>query len=352
LTNAWTTPLLLFFDPGFTAKVNHQVNLEEDPKYKFMTQAEANQLFEGPPFDFSAKYSSYIKTMWMTALFAPLIPVVIPISLGGLLLRYCLDKFHLVRRNSAPPMMGKQLALSMLKYLEWTPFWFGLGSLALNIYAREYYNEMSFGIGICLGILFISLLQFFLPTSKISKKLRKNQKKKTKTVTYTEAQLAFSTDYDRSYPLTQNKAEEARLEEYIKSVTDYKKKTQLEIMLSNLRTQRQNKKPLDSNISEYVIQNTCLEDAYRGQIYGIHAGKREDHFYVNNDEAAPFGINVPFSQQAGVGNLGFSTSSTDSYEKILSSNALFPGMESGSIQVTSQQPQGIFGQPGKDGYVL
>jgi len=354
LTNAITTPLLMFFDPGFTAKALHQTNLEEDPKYKFMTQSEANQLFEGPPFDFSSKYSAYIKTMWMTALFAPLIPVVIPISLCGLIARYCLDKFHLIRRNSAPMMMGKRFALSMLKYLELTPFWFGLGSLLLNIYAREVYDEISFGIVISLGTMLISLVHLFLPTSKISKKLRKVQKKKTKTVTYTEAQLAFSIDYDRAYPLTQAQAEEARLEAHIKTVIDFRKKTQLEIMLENLRTQRQNRKPLESNISDYVIQNTRLEDAYKGECYGCHAGKREDHFYVNNDEASSLGINVPVVQQIGM-DYQFESDSlviVESQHKIKStSKSLFPdldnsnGKSSGNekIHFTSQQPQGFFG---------
>jgi len=377
LTNAITTPLLLFFDPTFTARAYHQSNLENDPKYSCMTQAEANELFEYPPFDASAKYSAYIKTMWMTALFAPLIPVVIAISLVGLTLRYWLDKFLLIRRNSAPKMMGKKLSMRMLKYLELTPFWFGLGSLLINVYSREYYHELSFGIVICLVVMLVSLVHLFVPTNKIGKKLRKAQKRKSKTVSYSEAQLAFSTDYDRSYPLTQAKAEETRLEEYIKTVTDPKTISQLQTMLENLRVMRQNRKPLDSSLANYVVQNADLQDAYKGNIYGCHAGRKEDHFYQNN--AAPvFEINVQHFQgeEGGEGQnesfvmpqsrvrIAHKENKKESREESSSSKTLFPDMNTGGrypqfenqgIIITSQQPQGFIyhgPQNGNDGHVV
>lgn len=52
------------------------------------TQIEANKLYELPKPDFTDLYSYVIKTLWLTAFYAPLVPVVIPISVVGLTLHY------------------------------------------------------------------------------------------------------------------------------------------------------------------------------------------------------------------------------------------------------------------------
>ncbi len=54
------------------------------------TQLEANQLFELPKPDFTEKYSCVVKTLWLTAFYAPFVPVVVPISAIGLTIKYFL----------------------------------------------------------------------------------------------------------------------------------------------------------------------------------------------------------------------------------------------------------------------
>ena len=52
------------------------------------TQLEANKLSEQPNPNIPYKYSYVIKTLWLTAFYAPLVPVVVPISIIGLFINY------------------------------------------------------------------------------------------------------------------------------------------------------------------------------------------------------------------------------------------------------------------------
>lgn len=52
------------------------------------TQAEANKLFEMGEVDFPVKYSYVIRTLWLTCFYAPFVPIVVPIAIGGLIFFY------------------------------------------------------------------------------------------------------------------------------------------------------------------------------------------------------------------------------------------------------------------------
>lgn len=54
------------------------------------SQMEANEAFEGPEAEFPYKYAYVFKTLWLSAFFAPLSPVVVPISIAGLIVNYYL----------------------------------------------------------------------------------------------------------------------------------------------------------------------------------------------------------------------------------------------------------------------
>lgn len=64
--------------------------------YRFMarlgcckyTQAEANKLYELGEIDFPVKYAYVIRTLWLTCFYGPFVPVVVPISILGLIFFY------------------------------------------------------------------------------------------------------------------------------------------------------------------------------------------------------------------------------------------------------------------------
>lgn len=52
------------------------------------SQLEANKVFQGPEAEISYKYGYIFKTIWLTAFYAPLVPIVVPVSVVGLILNY------------------------------------------------------------------------------------------------------------------------------------------------------------------------------------------------------------------------------------------------------------------------
>lgn len=52
------------------------------------TQAEANKLYELGEIDFPVKYAYVIRTVWLTCFYGPFVPVIVPISIFGLIFFY------------------------------------------------------------------------------------------------------------------------------------------------------------------------------------------------------------------------------------------------------------------------
>jgi hypothetical protein len=63
--------------------------LLKNNKLKY-TQYEANLLYEGPKAEISSKYAYIFKTIWLSAFYAPFVPIVVPISTIGLIINYFL----------------------------------------------------------------------------------------------------------------------------------------------------------------------------------------------------------------------------------------------------------------------
>jgi len=277
-SNAISTPLTLFFDPFFTLRAFRQASLEADNTAYLMTQHEVNSLFEYPQFDVSSKYAGNIKTMWMTAFFAPLLPVCIPMSLGGLFLKEIVDKFIFLKRNSAPPMTGKKLAKAMIAYFEMTPFWFGLGSFLINkFYDPDPINSIyNWGAILSLLAMMGSVIRFILPTRLVHETINIKKKDLAKTKPYHDAQFLFDTDYDRANPVTKAKAEEAHLIDCIKVTDDEEAKRDLQEALDELQKIKSNKEYLGSTLADYVNEQSGLENAfsYQGYLYGGNQAKK------------------------------------------------------------------------------
>ena len=52
------------------------------------SQLDANKLWQGPEAEIPYKYAYIFKTIWLTAFYAPLAPIVVPVGIVGLILNY------------------------------------------------------------------------------------------------------------------------------------------------------------------------------------------------------------------------------------------------------------------------
>jgi hypothetical protein len=67
------------------------------------------------------KYASIMKTMMMTMFYAPLVPVIIPISMLAIFIMYWNEKYRLLRRHKRPEQMGNNLISHMIDFLTLLP---------------------------------------------------------------------------------------------------------------------------------------------------------------------------------------------------------------------------------------
>jgi len=59
--------------------------------------------------------------MWVTAFYAPLIPLGIPISLAALIIYYWVEKYLIIKRHKRPPIISPSLNKEMTDLLEIVP---------------------------------------------------------------------------------------------------------------------------------------------------------------------------------------------------------------------------------------
>lgn len=291
LSNAIASPLSLLFRPSYLLKLYKRYKLTQNPKHRMLIQAEANALFEGPEFDISASYASVIKTMWLTALYAPLIPLCIPISIGGLLLKYWVDKYIFLRRCTSPQLMGRNLAKMMVKYLQLAPCALAIGSLIINICATATGEQAYSSIVVSIVGVFVSVVHVLTPVRVVYKKVAKpTSRDLSMALSYDMVKYRFPTDYERSNPVSQASAEEEHLAGYISTLGDGALKRDLQGSLANMKHYHSSYRGLTRNLQNYVMQNGDLREVYQSYAYGGHAlpkRAKQTHVHVNIRDREP-----------------------------------------------------------------
>ena len=87
-----------------------------------------NVAFEYPEYSISDKYSDIINTMWVTFLYAPLIPIVLPFSLVYIILTYYIEKYTIMRRSTVKDVLSRNISVEMTEYLEFIIIFYSIGN--------------------------------------------------------------------------------------------------------------------------------------------------------------------------------------------------------------------------------
>jgi hypothetical protein len=70
--------------------------------------------FEGNPFEISNKYAFLIKSMWVTGFYAPLLPILLLIAIGGLAFMYWVDRLLFKIRFNRPKLISADINNAMI----------------------------------------------------------------------------------------------------------------------------------------------------------------------------------------------------------------------------------------------
>ena len=201
-------PVFSIMNPWYFMRLCKRRSIKKQGKLCTLTQKQANLWFEGPAIDMAQCYSVVLKSLWLTAFYAPVLPIGLPISLVGLFLTYWTDKYLLLNRYVKPLELGKTLSQSMAEFLELTPFFFALGNLVFRyLIIKDAHNEtMNFYLPSILG-LGISFLYFVLPAEMFTcgTSTEKDSEYRYQK-TYSEMRIFFNNDYAISNPIYHNEA--------------------------------------------------------------------------------------------------------------------------------------------------
>lgn len=82
------------------------------------TQLELNEMMEEPAYDISVRYPIIINSIFVTAFYAPLIPLALVYGCLGLAALYWAEKYKILRHRSIKNDVGSQLSFDMTELLE------------------------------------------------------------------------------------------------------------------------------------------------------------------------------------------------------------------------------------------
>jgi len=299
ISNATLSPLYNLMDPFHYIKLYKRKKAIELGEGNPITQQKAHELFEEVEMDLSYQNSFLVKTVLVTAFFAPAVPFALVLSICGLILNYWVDKYLLLRRNSLPISLGHELNNYMLSMLEWTGFIFAVGNL-LFMLTLEDENQSSIFSRISktlvLLIIFLSLFHTFFPMDFLSNKLLKSHQASIENKLYEDSRVQFPTDYDIENPVTSREGMRNFIE-FIKNkqvpptlMKSSLKKGAFNILRSNNLKELVNKNKLSESAEIKKENDLTFLQGYASKVFkgGLNKQKFEKEKSVQMDEL--FGI--------------------------------------------------------------
>jgi hypothetical protein len=168
------------------------------------SQKGANEIFEAPAIPFPLKYTYMIRTIWLTCFYATFVPIVVPISVVGLLYFYFSEVLLFRNNYSVPFMVSKHLVDTAVWLLRYTGLITLTGGFIVVFYISYALNvdftlvqSIPFIVGLGLSLAII-----FMPNERINKKLFAIHNKQLTAPTYDEAFQQFTVTYKGTHPLS------------------------------------------------------------------------------------------------------------------------------------------------------
>jgi hypothetical protein len=220
-----------------------------------ISQARANELYEGPEFDLSSRTAHIVKTFILCIAYSPLVPIAIPISICGLMIEYWISKYMLLRVHTRPRNYGNEMFGN-------TGRWIQIGLLIHSIMLMVFYTRIVEDTYQSYGYVYIYLAAqyLFCPVESIVDKLRKEDKyaimenllKDDEMANNYEKQLPFFyTDYLRDNPVTEVDGWKQWLAALMEREKNKEKKEQLSKLM-----QRASSKDVDERLHDWRRNHT------------------------------------------------------------------------------------------------
>ena len=211
LANTYTNVLTVFFDPEWLLKRLQRWWVSRKGDKNNLTQAEANELFEGADYEIEERYGYLVSTFVLQCMYAGALPMTTPIVIIGMIINYWADKQFFLRRVALPHSLGNTVQKEMTEYLEWGPLFYAIGNAMYYYSIQDSTNAYVFDATSSTMLLIylfaaISILNMWLPMESINRCLFPIREAPIETLTYEQARGLFISDYEIENPLTRKRA--------------------------------------------------------------------------------------------------------------------------------------------------
>ena len=113
--NSFLVPIIWIINPWYLFRLGRRWYLQNS---KFLTQEQANQVMEDPPFQMGKRYGEVLEGLWFNFLYLSLIPLGSILTCIGLILHYWIDKYNLLRKSSIIEEVSADLCMKALFLLD------------------------------------------------------------------------------------------------------------------------------------------------------------------------------------------------------------------------------------------
>ena len=168
-------------------------------KATYVSQMDANTMFENPPVDIAQIYANVAKTVLLTFCYAPLIPTGFLILGAGVLTEYWVSKYLQLRRHSWPKRLSGSLSAVMIQVMPWAVLLYSIMNYIFMIYLNPNQSQLAFiWMLIMLGYAFFPLDEILGCFMKTNTDIWETLFPKE---TYEDMAINFIDDYDRANPV-------------------------------------------------------------------------------------------------------------------------------------------------------
>jgi hypothetical protein len=197
--------------------------------------------------------SSYAKTgllFLIVSFYTPIIPILPMIGLTGIFFQYWVEKYLLLRRYSVPESMGCEMAKFYCRLVPYGMLLYSISNYVFLFELSDHKNDH--GQYSCWFTIAFVLFPIQTLLGMIVEKVKRDEN-----VKYTDVKFTFIQDYDRSNPMTANKAK-AR---YLMELNEKQAENASEEEKNKLKSELESLKNKDnlSSILNYTANSKGLE---------------------------------------------------------------------------------------------
>ena len=120
ITAAFVKPLFTLLSPLAIWKLYRRWDVKRVIEHQsaYISQGQANQIFQNDEVDAAAWYADIMIKFLLCLAYTPLLPLIVPIILLGLVLEYWINKWLLLRHSCRPRLLNEKIAFFMIDFVK------------------------------------------------------------------------------------------------------------------------------------------------------------------------------------------------------------------------------------------